>query len=170
MVVRFSRSESSKDLFWEDEQDGCHGLWARRREGREAGADSHASSALGAWGASLLSVPRTGLSETLEPAVGRLSQVKWQTKAGAGRAQPARLLDLLLCRPGSTLSLSFLMSCDLAQHIRRRPVGEDWAGGGGQWTEPCLLTPPSSNRSLHVCVCVGVHPGPHEELGVEQST
>ena len=79
--------------------------------------------------------------------MGRLSREKRQTREGAGRAQAVHLLDLLLC------SLNFLMSCDLSQHVRWRPAGEDWAGGGGQGTEPCLLTPPSSNRSLHVCVC-----------------
>ena len=110
--------------------------------------------AWGAWAASLLSVPWTELSETPEPRVGRLSWEKWPTRAGACKAQATCLLDLVLLRPGSTLSLSFLMSCDLAQHIRRRPVGEDWMGGGGKGTEPCLLTPPSSNRSLHVCVWV----------------
>lgn len=46
------------------------------------------------------------------------------------------------------------MSCDLAQRIRWKPAGEDWTGAGGKGTEPCLSTPPSSNRSLHVCVCI----------------
>ena len=32
-LIRSSRSESRKDLFWDDEQEGCRGLWARRCEG-----------------------------------------------------------------------------------------------------------------------------------------
>lgn len=82
-------------------------------------------------------------------------------RAGACKAQAARLLDLVLRRPGSTLSLSFLMSYDLAQHIRWRLVGEDWMGVWGKGTEPCLLTPPSSNRSLQVCVCVSTQDLPN---------
>lgn len=125
----------------------------------------------GAWGAraaSLLSMPWTGLSETPEPRVGRLSWEKWPTRAGACKAQAVCLLDLVLLSPGSTLSLSFLMSCDLAQRIRWKSTERTGRGLGGR--DRAMLIDPTIQQQVPARVCVGVHPGPHKEWGTEHST
>lgn len=90
-------------------------------------------------------------------------------RAGACKAQAARLLDLVLRRPGSTLSLSFLMSYDLAQHIRWRLVGEDWTGVRGEG-DRAMLIDPAVQQQVPARVCVCVHPGPPKQLGAEHST